>query len=91
MHELALEEFCDCLEYDLLYDREEINEAIKESNFGQLKRLHGLINRRQCSILKIIGDNYTSEEVPDRLLDIYLKAFALEHVIEKLIQSSSTS
>ena len=88
MDEFNLNEYCDCLEYDYIYDKEEFNTIMNSNNIDKislLKPFHNLINRRQLSILKLIGDNYIENGIPDRLLDIYFKIFALEAITEKFI------
>lgn len=81
-----IEEFCDCLEYDLLYDREDLQYALQSNDkLLHLTRLHNLLNRRQFMMLKLIHDKYIENGIPDRLLDLYLDVFKLENTIEKLI------
>ena len=83
MDEFDLNEYCDCLNYDYMYDKEEFEEIILQENYTALNHLHNKINRRQLSILKLMGENYIENGIPDRLLDIYLKIFALEAFIER--------
>ena len=102
MYEFNLDELCDSLEYDLIYDKEELNRSnyqfrlrsVKEGwegNHGfpppQIKQLDDLISRRLITILKIIGDNYIQDGIPDRLLDIYLKTFAFQAYINHVLHT----
>ena len=86
MFDFCLDEYCDCLEYDHQYDKDELSEILLSSNKDELNRFYKTLNRRQLSILKIIGDNYIQDGIPDRLLDIYLKCFALLSVTESFMQ-----
>ena len=93
MSAFCINEYCDCLECDLYYDREEFNAillAYEAGKLPQIKRLNELVNKRQASILKLIGDDYIEYDIPERLLDIYLKLYALGAGIDSFICRVST-